>query len=780
MPQNLEVLKLLVFIFCSISCVINAQQYFKIEGNVIDENGNVVSIGDVLLLKKEGKNLVKYTTLIEGSFLFEDIPNGDYTIQIDALGFESYTENLVLNKNVILAISLEEGAVKLNEVAVVAAKNPIEYEAGNLKVDVQNKYFSSIPDPVDLMSRLPGVQISADRESISILGKGNPLIYVGNQRITMDEFIALPIDGISTIEIINNPSARYEAEGRAVVLVTLKKASQSGFQGSLQETVSQKRNFNNYLAFNSSYSKNNWTLRGNLGYNQLQQWESNSFLFEIPEREVVVDYLVLIPKNIRVQLNGGLGAYFQWNDTDYISLNASARLQTDDAPFFTDTFIADSGNEELIRTNTNNDNSKDYYSASFNFNKKLTNSWNLFSGVQYSGFRQVLDTEIKNSTDNSQFDLDQTREQEYSINSLAFRLDLEKAISKNLKWESGLNISNSKADAFTQIIAQTSQDTFIDFKYDEGLYGTNSSLSGKIGKKNNFELGLRIEHNEVNGEVLTEDSPVISRSNTNFFPKANLSVVIDSARTLNLNYARSIRRPDFSRASSITVFINPFLEGSGNINLRPTLTNEISINYQKGNKSLFFNYYQSQNPTNFTISYDAQNDTGVLSPVNLEKERGLYAGVSLPYTKGIWTSNNTVTLNYNRFIDSSASFSSSKPYVYMYTNHQLKIAENTTLVLGAWALSRRQEGIFKRNGLAVFEASLSKTLFEKWDFTIRFNDITRAMNFEESYAVDGVIADGVYFGDVREVAFSLKYRFGSNTTPNFKNKDVDENIDRIK
>lgn len=773
-------LRLLICVFYFVSCALNAQQYSKIEGSTLDKSGNLVSIGDVLLLKKEDKNLVKYTTIIDGGFLFEDIPNGDYTIRINALGFEVYEENLVLNKNVVLAIILTEGAVKLNEVEVVGAKNPIAYEAGNLKIDVQNQYFSSIPDPVDLMSRLPGVQISADRESISILGKGNPLIYLGNQRITMDEFIALPIDGISTIEIINNPSAKYEAEGRAVILVTLKKATQSGFQGSLQETASQKRNFNNYLAFNSNYSKNNWTLRGNLGYNQLQQWESNSFLFEIPERQVTVDYLVLIPKNIRVQLNGGLGAYFQWNDTDYISLNASTRLQTDDAPFFTDTFIVDRSNEELIRTNTNNDNSKDYYSASFNFNKKLTNSWNLFSGVQYSGFRQVLDTEIKNNTDNSQFVLDQTREQEYSINSLAFRLDLEKVVSKNLKWESGLNISNSKADAFTKITAQTSQDIFIDFKYDEGLYGAYSNLTGKIGKKNNFELGMRMEHNEVNGEVLTENSPIISRSNTNFFPKANLSVAIDSVQTLNLNYARSIRRPDFSRASSITVFINPFLEGSGNINLRPTLTNEISINYQKGNKSLFFNFYESQNPTNFTISYDEQNDTGVLSLVNLEKERGLYAGVTLPYTKGIWTSNNTVTLNYNRFIDSSASFSSSKPYVYMYTNHQLKIAKNTTLVLGAWALSRRREGIFKRNGLAVFEASISKTLFEKWDFTIRFNDITRAMNFEESYAVNGVIADGIYFGDVREVAFSLKYRFGSSATSNFKNKAIDENIDRIK
>lgn len=781
MSQNLDFLRPFVFLFCLTSFSIFGQNSFQVSGQIVDESGMAIAVGDVLLLENDSKSMVKYTTILDGYFAIDDILEGDYILEISALGYTSYQQQLELNSNQTLTLSLKEVVTSLDEVSVVAAKNPIEYESGNIKVAVQNPYFSSIPNPIDLLSRLPGVQISADRESISILGKGNPLIYLGNQRITMEEFNALPIAGIETIELINNPSAKYEAEGRAIVLISLLKNTDTGLRGSLQETVSAKRNFNNYLDFNSSYAKKDWTIRGNLGYNQLQQWESNSFLFEIPERDVLVDYLVLIPKNIRIQLNGGLGLYFQWNDTDYLSLNATARLQTDDAPFFTDTFISDSGDEEFIRTNTENDNRKDYYSASFNFNKKLTNSWNLFSGIQYSGFRQLLDTEIQNSIDDSEFALDQTREQEYNINSLAFRVDLEKKVSKNLKLESGVNISRAKADAFTQILeAQMNGETAIDFEYDEKLYAAYTAMAGKFNKKTDFNLGIRVEHNEVNGAIATGDSPIISRENTNLFPKANLSFKLDSVQTLNLNYARSIDRPDFSRASSITVFINPFLEGSGNVNLRPTLTNELTVNYQMGNKSLFFKYYRSQNPTNFTISYDTQNDTGVLSLVNLDEEFGFYGGVTLPYTKGIWTSNSTITLNYNELQDSSASFSSTRPYLYVYTNHQLKLAKDTTLALGAWALSKRQEGIFNRNGVVVFETSISKTFFKNWDCTLRFNDITRAMNFEESYAVAGVVAEGVYFGDVREVALSLKYKFGKNEALRFKNRDIDEGIDRIK
>ncbi|TMU50946.1 outer membrane beta-barrel family protein [Flagellimonas algicola] len=757
----------------------NAQGTHQITGQVLDENGATVSVGDVLLFKKGTEILAKYATILEGHFALEDVPYGEYLLQVSALGFESYRETFSLTGDRQFSISLKVEATQLSEVEVVAAKNPIEYKSGNIKVDVQNPYFASIPNPIDLLSRLPNVQVAPDRESISILGKGNPLIYLGNQRISMEEFVALPIDGIATIELINNPSAKYEAEGRAVLLISLKKNAQLGFRGSVSETASSKQNFNNYLDFNSSYASDDWTFRGNLAYNQLLQWESNSFLFEIPARDVAVDYTVLVPRNDRMQLNAGFGTYFQWNETDYVSLNTTLRLQTDDAPIVTDTFLRD-GAEQFIQTDTENDQTKNYYSASFNFNKKLSDSWNFFTGVQSTGFSQTLSTEIANNIDNSEFVIDQKREQEYDIHSLAFRLDVEKTLSQDHKWESGINLSQAKADAFTEVQdLSNAEETIIDFSYEEKLYAAYSSVSGKLSKKTDFEMGMRVEYNKVDGATVNDGSPIVSRAQTNLFPKANVSVALDSSQTLNLNYGRSIRRPDFSRASSITVFINPFLEGAGNVNLIPTRTNEVSLNYQKKNKTLFMTYYQSENPMNFTISYDETNDRAILSQVNLDKELGFYAGVTLPYTKGIWTSNNTISLNYNKLKDGDAGFSSVKPFVYAYTNHQLKIAKDTTLVLGAWGMGRRQEGIFKRNGLVVFEASISKTLFTNWDCTLRFNDITRAMNFEERYAINGVNADGVYYADEREVALSLKYRFGNKKSADFKNRDVDSNLERI-
>jgi len=773
-------LKQLGILFFLLFHAANGQQFYTLGGQVFDTDGQLLAIADVLLFENNSDKLLKYTVALDGEFSFGELPGGDYHIKISALGFEPFETALPLKEDEMLAIRLKPSTTALSGVEVVASKNPISYEGGNLKVDVQNPYFSSIPDPIAILSRLPNVQIGTDRESITILGKGSPLIYLGNQRISIEEFTGLSVDNMASIELINNPSSKYEAEGRAVLKVTLKKNVNQGFRGSISETASARRNFNNYTAFNSSVAKKDWTLRGNLGYNQLQQWESNSFLFEIPDRKVSVDYLVLIPKNIRVQLNGGLGLYWQWNDTDYISLNTSARLQTDDAPFFTDTSIDDRGNETLIQSQTANDNLKDYYSASLNFNKKLTNNWSLFSGFQYSGFKQVLDAEIRNSVGGNTFSLDEIRSQDYTINSFALRIDVEKTIAKNMKWETGINLSDARANAFTAIETLTmGQDTQTDFGYKEQLYSAYTSLSGEISKKATVDVGLRAEYNRAEGKVDLETTAVLSREMTNIFPKANVAITLDSIRSLNFNYGKTISRPNFARASTITAFINPFLEASGNVTLRPTLTDEISATYQKRKASFFVNYHQSNNPLSFAISYDAENDRGVLSQVNLEKQNGWYMGVTLPHTKGIWTSNNTITLNYSRLRDESMANVSAKPYLYAYTNHQLKVAKDTTLVVGAWAIGKSQEGVFTRNGLAVFEAALSKTFFKNWDCTVRFNDITRAMNFGERYALNGVIADGIYFTDGQEVAFSIKYRFGGKDISSFKNRDVDANLDRI-
>ena len=152
---------------------------------------------------------------------------------------------------------------QLNEVVISQNKKTFTNNNGNIKVDVANSIYNSIPSTVDLLAKLPTVQISSDKEKITVAGKGNPLIYIDNQKAGINDLNALAVADIKTIEIIQNPSAKYEAEGRSVILITRKFSKKDSFRTEISKVASFKKNYNNYLGFNSNFKKNKLELKAN-------------------------------------------------------------------------------------------------------------------------------------------------------------------------------------------------------------------------------------------------------------------------------------------------------------------------------------------------------------------------------------------------------------------------------------------------------------------------------------------------------------------------------------
>ena len=770
----------LVFLFLLCASAYS-QETFAVSGVVVYTNRESVPFGDVTLFFDNMDAPLKYTAIENGRFVMESIKEGSYRLQISGLGLETKEMNLKVNKNLSLNIEMNAKTTDLNEVQVTAAKAVAVLKNGNLKIDVDNPIFSSIPDALELLGRLPGIQMSPDRETLTLLGKGTPLLYLGRQRISLNELKALSVDTIKSIEIVRNPSAKYEASGRAVLLITLKKENGYGSKLNFSETASFRQNFNAYHGLNGSLKKDRWTVQGNFNYNDLLQWESHTFRFGIPEQRIVSDYSVSIDRNVRNEIQTGGRILHEISENDYFSFNIAYRLQTNDAPIATETLLSQQLETDFIRSNTQNDNTKNFVTTNFNYNKKLGKSLNLFMGLQYSDFTQRLDTDISNNFNSIGDVLSELRQQKYRIGVWAYRFDLEKDFESGFKLEVGANVSRADADADTQIDFLGSEtDTDLDYTYQETTYASYAQVSGGLGKTINLDIGLRIENNQVKGEIDVDSAPIVNRENTAFFPKVGLNVAVDSTKTLTLNYARSIDRPDYSRASSITTFINPFLEGSGNVNLLPTFSEELTASYLWKKGSISFTYLNRKNPMYFTIGYETGADRAVLSQKNLESESGYDMNLTVPMTKGIWSSNNTLMLSMRHIKDQDAVMENARPYLYAYTDQRFQFWKNATISFGGWVMTKRFEGIFRRNAMAVFNISLAKTFFKKLDIALRWNDITRAMNFEESYSINGVFADGIYFVDAREVALSINYNLGKAKNTDLEEKDIDENLDRIR
>ena len=217
---------------------------------------------------------------------------------------------------------------KLEEITIKTTPKTFTNKNGNIKVEIANSIFNSVSNTIDLLSKLPNIQISSDKETISISGKGSPLIYIDNQRVGINDLNSLAVDDIKNIEIINNPSSKYEANGKVVILITRKLSKKEGFKINLTETASIKKKFNNYLGFNASIKKNKLEWKANFNYNQLNIWEKHNIKYQIPEANILSNYEVEAYTK-RPQFVFGSGIFYKINDDDYFSFNANARIQKD-------------------------------------------------------------------------------------------------------------------------------------------------------------------------------------------------------------------------------------------------------------------------------------------------------------------------------------------------------------------------------------------------------------------------------------------------------------------
>lgn len=674
----------------------------------------------------------------------------------------------------------EKKPEELQEVTIEKENRTFTNKNGNIKVDVANSIYNAVPNTLDLLAKLPKIIISPDKQSINLVGKGSPLLYIDNQKVGIDDLNSLAVEDIKTIEIINNPSSKYEAEGRAVILITLKFSKKEGYKITVSENAIFKKYFNNYSGINSNFKNGKLEFKANFNYNQLKVWESNGNDFTIPDYGIQSNYLVTAITK-RPQFVFGGGVFYKINADDYFSISVNSRSQKDIFDVITNTFNQDQNAIDYINTRNANAESRSFANSFMNYNHKIKSlEVVLFTGLQYSNFSQKMNSVISNNYNNTGFALSQLQQQDFGVAVFSGRIDLEKSWKNGMKLElGGLYL---QADAQTDFVTQNSSPpttTESIYQYKEKNIAAYSQFSGTF-KKVNYTLGVRAENTIVKGKFAQAANLSVDKDYLNIFPKAQLEFVIDSNNTISLGFAKSIERPDFSSTSQATIYINPYFVWSDNINLDPTFTDEYSIGYQYKKKSLKIIHYQTTNPTFYTGSYDDSQNLLTFTSINLEKETDFAIEFTLPFAYKWWANTNVINLGHTKIADSRAVVNQSAPSLYVYSNHVVSLPKKTEISFTAWGYTDQQLGVFKRSGLITMDAAISKTFFKQLDCTLSINDIFRKMNFTDDFTINNVSAKGRYYTDSHAVSISLRYSFGKIKKSEFKEKDVDENSGRIK
>ncbi|MFK7773337.1 MAG: outer membrane beta-barrel protein [Saprospiraceae bacterium] len=760
--------------------LIFGQDQFVLSGDIVDHEGKPMLFGNVILKDFSKKELVKITYVEEGKFQFDPLPSQKYFLEISCLGFEKIEQEVNLTENIKLNFSLQESSNLIEEVQVVAERDAIVNKNGNLKMNIANTNFASQPTTTSLLSLFPKIIVSTNGESISVIGKGTPLIYLGNRRITMDELNSINVNSIQDIELINNPSAKYEAEGRAVILIRRKKGVGDGLTVALSEVASWNREFNNYLGLNASVKKNKLELRTNFSYNQLQPWEGFDSDYEIGGLNEKADNSGISLVD-RPQFVAGGGFYYQLNDGDYFSGNVNLRTHISDGTIAStsNTFVNNTL-ENKFETLVNESEVRSFFTSNINYNKQLTKSKsNIFFGIQYSSYIRNLDSEITNSVDGSSFDIFENRDQDFMIDAYAARVDFEKKIFDNETFEMGFNYAGAKAEAFSEFEYLMTTDYFSDFyNYSEENIAAYSQVSGRV-KKVDYSFGLRMERASVEGGFKSADDLTIDFEQTIFFPKVMMNIPLDSSWTLTLNYAKTVARPNYLNSSSITTYITPFLEYTRNVNLQPSINEEISANFQYKRNSFELSYNRRKNPTFVNIIQDETTGRLISSPVNLEQERSLNLSIVNPFGYKKWSATNFVRFSIAEMVDSTAAVQGVTPSIYFYTRQQIQLPKRFSFGATFYGMTNRKTGVTDAKAFSNLDFFISKTFKDKFSVTLNFNDVYRGFEFTSLTEFNDIITNETRFSDRKAFMISMRYSFGKEFKSKYQNRDVDDNLNRM-
>jgi outer membrane receptor protein involved in Fe transport len=583
----------ILILLCSTSII--AQTKIKIQGEIN------VPFSSIRLFK--GSSLVTGTIGNDkGKFSLEIAP-GVYDLLIESIGYEPLKmANQSFNSSINLGvITVKESNQTLNEVVVKGQKASMELNLDkrifNVGTDLANKGATAS----EILGNLPSIQVDPEG-AIKLRGSDNVRILIDGKPSTLagingsSGLQSLQGNLIDKVEIITNPSARYEAEGMAgIINIVLKKNQNQGFNGAIETTSGYPENFGGTAIVN--YRKNKFNFFVNYGafyrrtpgrnriYQEVYTGKQTNYLNQNSSNNVTG-----LVNNVR----GGADYFFN----DKTILTASYIYRRTDVRRITDFFYLDY-RENLSKLYSDTYRQQDEKEAEPNgeyaltFKKSYAKKGREFTAdLRYLDYWERSDqlyTQIGKKPDGSPFEelsLVQKALNDEFERQWILQADYVNPIGKDAKLEMGLR--TSFRNMINDFIVTEQQPSGI-FTVVQGLnnvfnYQENISAAylifGNKAKKFSYQFGLRAETTDIQTE-LEETKEKNPRNYANLFPSAHFTYTITPDNSFQLSYSRRVRRPTYGDLTPFVTFSDNRNFFSGNPNLNPEFTNSFDLGHLK-------------------------------------------------------------------------------------------------------------------------------------------------------------------------------------------------------
>lgn len=720
----------------------------KITGAILDEKSQPFPFVNVLLLHAKDSVLVKGLAADEsGKFAFDQIAAGKYLTLVSMVGYQkSYSQPFDVKDNVVNlpTITLQTDTKSLNEVTVVAKKPFIEQEIDRTVINVENSIVSAGATALEVLERAPGVTVDQQNEQLKLRGKEGVIVQIDGKQtfLSQQELITLlrntPSDNIEKIELITNPSAKYDAAGNSgIINIKMKRNKNYGTNGNINLGAAWAKygRGSATATINHRAGKLSTFINGGAFYNK--GFNNNDIYRRIPfEDKVTVfdQHTERINKSEYYNVRAGVD-YFATDKTT-VGVLVSGFYNDWSNPFGqTNTRILDGdlNLQRTFRTNVFNGGKMNNISSNVNFKHQFTDKKELTFDVDYVHYggkkKSNLDTRYSKPDGSPDGNPETVRNDMPSDISIGVaKLDYTQPLWKG-KLETGLKTSYVTSD--NDMVFETKIDDWqIDptrsnrFKYTENVNAAYVNYSGSISKKIKYQVGFRGEHTHSIGNSVTLNQKR-DRNYINLFPSIFLSNQLDTNNVLNLSYSRRIDRPNYQSLNPFEFYLDPYTFQRGNPNLKPQYTNSFQlVHVYKNtiNTTLAYSRIKDMIADELPQQIASENKTFVTSD-NLDNQDNISLTVSFPIPVTKWwqvQANFTGVYNHYKSYYLEQQLEIKQATWNMYASNQFTIGKGWSAELSGWYNSRAFYGLYAAKPMGMINAGLQKNILNKKG-TIRLN-----------------------------------------------------------
>ncbi len=783
----------LTILFFLLSLITTAQS--SISGKVFDDTNNPLEAAVISLIDANTNKFLKAAiSNSEGKFTIDKVSNGVYIIKIGMLGFTEYKSGkITVSKNVSIGtILLKMKSETLDEVTIKAEKPMVQVLADKTVFNVQNTINAAGDSGFDLLRKAPGIIVD-NNDNVIVEGKTGVLFFIdGKPSVLRGEDLVnflktLQSSDIESIEIITQPSSKYDAEGNAgIVNIILKRDKSLGTNGTLGTgfTYGNFARYNNSISFNNRSKKTSFygTLSNRVGtsydFINLYRTQSDSIFDARTESQRYNN-----SNNVR------FGFDYYANKKSTFGILLSGNFNDGDADSDSRTPITRIGNATPNRvlvagSDTESEVSNLYGNINYKFdNKKGTtlnidvdmgrytsDRRNLQPNTYFNGNETVITREIIN----------------YMVTPITIQLTTAQADyeQKLFKGKLGVGVkysninTNNQFDFFNRLneIDVLNLDRTNNFVYDEQILAAYMNFNRKLNKLN-VQAGLRVENTASDGILTSNQSNNnnrVQRNYTNWFPSGGITYSANQNNSFALTYSKRIQRPNYQSLNPFIYNIDELSFSQGNPFLQPQYTDNFKLSHTYKYKLTTSLSYSFISDFSAQVTEAVGTNQSVLIARNVANQRVLNLGISYPTRFAKWW-NFYASVNAFRsmFEATNQDFNPlSRNTLSFYAQNTFKLPNEWRAEISGWYSSPSiWGGTYETQSLGSLNLAVQKKIFkDKMTLRVAVNDVLFTSPWAGDTRFGNVSILGNGGNDSRQFRVNLTYNFGRNEIRKIRNR----------